>query len=619
MRRLIIALTACFLSLSQVAAQDNDFSKLVGGAKAKPVAEKDVYDMPWITWGGDVITFSANGGSAKTTPTSVFGKMGLRYNLVDGNNPAEQVKKYMAGETPWLRMTIRMLGQASGVLGSDPSTQPVVLLQETFSLGDHVVAREHVASLNDLKPKEGKKLKIAVQRGGPHVGLIDDMLRTAKLKWEDVEIVWTEDLSGAKGPAELFKKDKSIDLCCVITPDMLGLTGGLDQTGSGAEGTIKGSHVVSSTSTMSRSVVDVVCVRADYFKTHREECEKFVAGYLKAARQVQEWRKKTEDSGTMPTEYKKLLTVAQGTFGRDVIPTIEVDGHGLMLDANIVGLTGNIAFFEQEGNLNGFEAKQKVALDLAVGQKYATARRGFQKPGFDYRKIATLAGLEYVAPKVDRKRIAESVDLFPDSDTGDGKGKQIKVIYTFEITFSPNQTTFSADTYGAQFDEAIKNASLYGNAAIRITGHSDPTKTLVDMIRAGMKKGIIKRTGNRGSYKYFLSGRPLDLTQTKTIQKMIETGTFDGADDYDPKATMQAALNLSHSRARSVRTSLISYAKTKGYNFDESQFRPVGAGVTMPVIPKPRNLNEAKQNMRVQFQIVTVPAEALNPSDFDDF
>ena len=82
---------------------------------------------------------------------------------------------------------------------------------------------------------------------------------------------------------------------------------------------------------------------------------------------------------------------------------------------------------------------------------------------------------------------------------------------------------------------------------------------------------------------------------------------------------MQAALNLSHRRAQSVRESLLTYAKDKGYQFDESQFRPVGAGITQPVVPKPSNLAEAKANMRVQFQIVTVPAEALNPSDFDDF
>jgi hypothetical protein len=36
-----------------------------------------------------------------------------------------------------------------------------------------------------------------------------------------------------------------------------------------------------------------------------------------------------------------------------------------------------------------------------------------------------------------------------------------------------------------------------------------------------------------------------------------------------------------------------------------------------PVIPKPRSLQDAKENMRVEFRIVRVPAEAIQESDFD--
>jgi hypothetical protein len=48
-----------------------------------------------------------------------------------------------------------------------------------------------------------------------------------------------------------------------------------------------------------------------------------------------------------------------------------------------------------------------------------------------------------------------------------------------------------------------------------------------------------------------------------------------------------------------------------------SQIVPVGAGVIEPVIAKPRNLEEAKENMRVEFRIVRVEAEAIAPSDFN--
>ena len=42
-----------------------------------------------------------------------------------------------------------------------------------------------------------------------------------------------------------------------------------------------------------------------------------------------------------------------------------------------------------------------------------------------------------------------------------------------------------------------------------------------------------------------------------------------------------------------------------------------GAGIMEPFIAKPKNAEEAKKNMRVEFRIIKVPAEALKPADFD--
>ena len=42
--------------------------------------------------------------------------------------------------------------------------------------------------------------------------------------------------------------------------------------------------------------------------------------------------------------------MAQDILGDDVLPTLEVDAHGLLLDCRFVGLPGQIAFFEQAGN-----------------------------------------------------------------------------------------------------------------------------------------------------------------------------------------------------------------------------------------------------------------------------
>ena len=82
-----------------------------------------------------------------------------------------------------------------------------------------------------------------MQRGGPHLKLFEDTLNTSQfpdgnggytsLSWKDVEIIWVEDITGPNGPAAKFTQDDSIMGCCVITPDMLGLTGGLQTIGDG--------------------------------------------------------------------------------------------------------------------------------------------------------------------------------------------------------------------------------------------------------------------------------------------------------------------------------------------------------------------------------------------------
>lgn len=585
-------------------AAGESFAKLVGDAKVGSVKTDGQMEVPFITWGGDVATFHANGGPT-TQSGSIYDKMGLDLKLVNGDDFVEQVRRYRRGETPFLRGTLRMIGQASEVLGSDPRTKPVVFMQLTWSAGDHIVARSGRSRLEQLKGA-----KIALQQGGPHVGMLDDALRAAQLDWDDIEVVWTDQLTGPGGPADLMRKDNSIDAACVITPDMIGLTGGLEATGSGAEGTIKDARVLISTAQMSRSIADVYVVRKDYYDANRATVEKFVAGYLKAAEEVVAMRNEFEEKGRTDG-YLKTLGLAQSMLGEDVLPRLEVDAHGLLLDCTFVGLPGNVAFFTDKGNLSGFEAKQRAALDLAIGLGYAKQRAGFFGPGFDYDKIAKLGGLKKLTGEGGGRILAETVDDFPDLAKGDDQ-----TIVAFTINFEPNQDEFSADVYGPEFRRAVENASTFGNAVVAIRGHSDPTRTLSDLVRAGLAKGVIKRSGTTGNYRYFFNQRPLDLTDTATILELISAGEFDGG-DHNPRETMQAALNLSRSRAVAVREAIVAYAAEQGLTLDASQIQPVGVGVAEPLIAKPTNLDEAKQNMRVEFRLIRVPAEAVRPSDFD--
>ncbi|MCP4194042.1 MAG: hypothetical protein GY768_25825 [Planctomycetaceae bacterium] len=598
-----------FLLSAELATAQTPFTELMGSVRVQPVEKAPFTNVPYITWGGDVATFLANGG-LQTTPDSTYGKMGLKLKLTPGDDFVGQVKDYISGKSPFLRGTMRMLGQASEVLGKDPRTKPVIILQLSWSAGDHIVSREGFKTLNDLR-REGRKVKIACQQGGPHVGLLYDSLDAAKIDRNEIEIVWVDDLTGPNGPADAFRNDDSIDACCVITPDMIGLTGGYDSTGSGAEGTVKGAKVLNSTRDMSRSIADVYAVRSDWYKANQSVVDSFVAGYLKKTEELVKMRKQFEESQRMSNEYREALKLAQTIFGSEVLPTLEVDAHGLLLDCGFVGLPGQIAFFQNSSNLSGFNPKMKAALDLATAWGYATIRSGFDPPSLNYQKIAKTAGIKYETPDFASSGSEVGSDfLDPGGDILDDR-----TIVSFTISFQPNQENFSADRYGSEFNRAIQAASTFGNAAIIIRGHADPTKSLLDMIKAGLQKGTIKRSGQSGNYSYFVNNKKLELTDTDTIIKLIQTGQFESA-NHKPRETVNAALNLSMARAKAVKNSLIKFAKNQNFILVEEQLKPTGAGISEPLIPKPSSFQEAQQNMRVEFRIVRVPAEAINESDF---
>ena len=494
-RKVAVVLLIC--AISSTASAQKPFSELVGSVNVGQVKNKQPIEIPYITWGGDVATFLANGG-LETKSGTIYAGSQLKIKLTPGDDFIGQVKNYISGETPFLRGTMRMLGQASEVLGRDPRTKPVVILQLSWSAGDHIVSRENLKTLNDLRGK-GKKVKIACQQGGPHVGLLYDSLDAAKINRNEVEIVWLDALTGENGPAEAFRKDPSIDACCVITPDMIGLTGGPNEVGSGAEGTVKGAHVLNSTAEMSRSIADVYCVRSDWYKQNRDFVEKFVAGYLKGTQQLVEMRKQFEDTQRMSNDYKQILTQAQQIFGEDVIPSLDIDGHGLLLDCNFARLSGQLLFFQDSGNPSGFNPVMSKALDMATSWGYTKIRSGFDPPGLDYQKISKLSGIELGSiAKSEGGFKAEGVEFIPEDELGD------RTIVSFTINFEPNQHDFSADRYGSEFNRAIQAASTFGNAMVVIRGHADPTKALRRFPDRGHEEKLDQANGAERSLSVLL-------------------------------------------------------------------------------------------------------------------
>ena len=72
------------------AAAQEPFSQLVGPVEVGDVSSTDPLVVPYITWGGDMATFYANGGLT-TKADSLFGGQGLNLKLTAGDANAQRL------------------------------------------------------------------------------------------------------------------------------------------------------------------------------------------------------------------------------------------------------------------------------------------------------------------------------------------------------------------------------------------------------------------------------------------------------------------------------------------------------------------------------------------------
>src|SRR5271154_3626809 len=133
LRCLCLALLLPVALAASLTAAEKPFADKVGNVTVGDVKPAEAFDLPFLTWGGDVATFLANGGDKLTKKGTLFDQQGLKFNLVKGDDFVGQCKNYLEGKTPFLRGTVSQLGQASEVLSKDPRTVPMVFLQLTWS------------------------------------------------------------------------------------------------------------------------------------------------------------------------------------------------------------------------------------------------------------------------------------------------------------------------------------------------------------------------------------------------------------------------------------------------------------------------------------------------------
>ncbi|MDO8523714.1 MAG: ABC transporter substrate-binding protein [bacterium] len=572
MRNFIAATAVLFpLATSAVAAPASNYldQRPLSAVITTPVAECTVTSanqVPVIAWGADIATSLGNGSAKRTAPGSIFAAKGLDLNLYRQDNFPRQVADYMACKTPFIRGTMGMLAQAAEVFARDPRTAPVLIHQLSWSAGgDVLVVKEGIRSPKDLKGKT-----IVVQAYGPHVDYMLKILSDAGLTSKDVTIKWTNDIIDTGptsfSPGKALLTDSSVDAAFVISPDAAALTSG-GKVGTGAEGSVRGAHILLSTKTANRIIVDVYAVRSDYFNAHRAQMQAFTSGLLVAEEQLR---------GVMKAKgppYQKAISAAAQLLLDS--PTAINDTAGMYGDLEMAGFRENVRFFGDPNYPRRFDVVTGEIAQSLIPLGLLSKPVSFAQAKWDYASL--IPGLtdtkDVVLPRFDTKAVEQLVQTRARQNDTEG------VLFTFEIYFGANQNDFPAEQYQKDFDRAIELVSTYGGALLTVEGHSDPLAYLQQ------KKN---------------NATPFVLDQVK-----------------------QAARNLSYTRANKVKDNLIVYGSKKSITLDASQFGVIGYGVSQPNTPRcthgadgditiacaPATQQEWNATRRVTFKIIQVEAE----------
>lgn len=504
--------------------------------------------MPIIAWGADAVTIEANGGDMESTAGG-FADAGWDVKLSLEDDFAKQVEDYVSCQSPFLRGTLGMLTAAAPVTEADARTEQVIIYKHSWSAGDGIVAAPGIKKISDLQGK-----RIAIQAYGPHVDFVSRVLTDAGLSLDDVEIVWSKDLSGTdNSPAEIFARGDA-DAAAMILPDARLLTSD-GNVGTGAEGSVKGATILFSTLEASAVIGDYIAVRRDFFEANRDAVGEMVNALLNSEEDTRQIMARDGDA-----EQTRI-----GSMIADImlggLPAEE--GVFLWHDAITDGWSGNAKHFGDPADPRRFSVLMDEANAALMGADMIARPYMLKTAEWDWSALAH--GLNDISAReiasFNPEKAAAAVQRLRRTGQLDANTK-----IDFQIYFEPDSTTFPAELYAKDFEEIIRLAATYSGAIVTVEGHADPLHY---------------------------------LKQEKA-----------GAPDQELKGIRTSATNLSLNRAISVVDALEGFANGEGVSINRNQFTVDGVGISEPAFNPPTTAEEWRQNMRVKFRVLTTQAEA---------
>ena len=521
----------------------------------------DEIQIPLRTSGGDIITLYGNQYDTEASAGGPYQANGLNVCLVLENNVDDQLEAFLTCETPVMKASQSMVDMVADITEADRRTEMVGVFQYGWSNGGAVL----VARPDIKRPVDLSGSMIVTQAYAPHLGYLARVLADARIgvkneggQWVEPTVRYTENLLGFDQgtPASAFLEDDDIDVAFVAKADADILTAG--DIGTGAEGSVRGAHALLSTKSASRLISDALVVRRDYFEANTDQIKALVKATFEAEELLR------EDVVKQIVPWDDVAGVLLGDPG-----AIE-QAKDLWRFYETVGLKGNVDW-ATDGQPRSFKAVnddiQSYLVEaglLAEAHELAVAdwdfRAEFGDDIFDERMAELLA--------FDDNQASNAIDQL--RETGDVAQS---TLFTFEINFAPNQSTFTVVEYKDEFADVIDLASGYAGAVLTVEGHSDPLKYL----------------------KLQHEGAP--AAELDRLRKSAE--------------------NLSCRRASAVRDALITAADEQGFGMDASQFVISGIGIEEPgtgICGKdpcpPQTEAEWLSNMRVSFRLVNLESEA---------
>jgi len=582
------------LLLATAGAQEVDFiepyepfgqSPAILGTEIQPVPESGQITVPLITWAPDGVTVTLNGGLEANPNSPLARALGRPAELKVLDEFDKQIADYVSGKSPFLRGTADMIALASDALKKkDPGLEPVVFLQLSTSTGADGFVGVDLGSLEDLKGKA-----IALQRNGPHLSLVGNMLKDAGLEPQDVTLKFVPEITAPPGwepgdvaldPANALRRDPELAGAAMIYPDILATTGG--GVGTGQEGTVKGARAVFTTKTANNVIFDVYAVRKDFLGKHPEVVEAFRSAHIEAQenflKELENVARKGDANRAELEAFKETCRPLSAIFMQDAAA---VNDYILWVgvDARLAGRSGNAKFFDP-GNPVGLRATTDRIQEffLALGLIESPIEIAFLKPEAVTDAPAAEARQVFRNAAAVRKA-AEAADA--------------STLYEYVFNFPASTSDISWQDYPDVFSKIHETVSRYGGAIVQLRGHAD--NFFANFVAAKRKSGA------------------------ETYERRVP-----GTDEYReyplPKyeEIVNDANTLSYSRAFAVKRAYAAYVREQlglsPAEIDLSRFDVRGMGISDPVTPNPQTPEERSKNMRGE--MVIIAAEAEIPAEF---